>query len=251
MKGMSQQDVINALIEKSKQELDSPIKPKQGSRTWESPVGYRYLVQWSNSVLLRYLIRQFTVTLPKSEYRRKAQLDDAARSTVRNIEEGFKRSNTSTYIEFIGFSQGSLEEVKGDIRDLVEDKFLPTMPGSSLKGVGLDLGDLNTVLKPNSLKEVKGNLEDVIDDVSTNNPQYTAKSFTPRAIPGYTPLDILYLPLKQLKVTDLTYEMFLELINKTDFLFRSLVESLELKLSNDQKHYKVEQAKIKDAIKSK
>ncbi|GEM_PF-3842603 len=55
-----------------------------------------------------------------------------------------------------------------------------------------------------------------------------------------------YQPLSTLNSKDLTYEIFIELINKTDFLLRKLVESLEKKLSTDQKYYQVERARIRD-----
>lgn len=205
-----------------------------------------YLVSWSNSVLLRFLIRLLTSSLPKSEYRRKAQLDDAGRSVVRNQEEGFKRSTTKEYSDFIGFSQGSLEEVKGDIRELTEDKFLRTKPGSSLASIGLNLKDLNTALKPKQslisrglenkgrLEEFKGNLKDISGQ----------ESFL------YQPLTILYPPLAKVRAENLSYEIFLELINKTDYNLRVLVESLEKKLNDEKKGYQIEQARIKDKFKN-
>ncbi len=206
-------------------ELQKPVKPKSArSRTWEDPEGYRYLIPWSNAVCLRYLVRVLTGSLPKSEYRRKAQLDDAARSVVRNIEEGFKRATTSEYLDFIGYSQGSLEEVKGDIRELTEDGFLKSRRGSTLASVGLDLGVFH-----NALKGDKGSYRK-LKDVKTE----------------YTPINVLYPPLKGLRAEDPTYEIFLELINKTDWNLRQLVVSLERKLSSEQKFYKVEQARIRD-----
>ncbi|EKD91384.1 MAG: hypothetical protein ACD_30C00015G0004 [uncultured bacterium] len=216
-------DVVQELIAKTFKELSSPPKPAQRSRTWELPSAYRYLVQWSNAVLLRFLIRLFTSSLPKSEYRRKAQLDDAGRSVVRNIEEGWKRSNTADYLDFVGYSQGSLEEVKGDIRESTEDGFLKSSTGSSLKRIGVDLKDFNTALKP------KGNLEENRGE--------------------YIPLIVLYPPLKNVRAQDLSYEIFNELINKTDYLLRTLVQSLEKKLGDEKKGYQVEQARIKEKFK--
>ncbi|KKQ09854.1 MAG: hypothetical protein US19_C0010G0035 [Candidatus Daviesbacteria bacterium GW2011_GWB1_36_5] len=153
----------------------------------------------------------------------KAQLDDAARSVVRNQEEGFKRSTTKEYFNFLGFSQGSLEEVKGDIRELTEDGFLKSSTGSSLKRIGVDLKDFNTALKP------KGNLEENRGE--------------------YIPLIVLYPPLKNVRAQDLSYEIFNELINKTDYLLRTLVQSLEKKLGDEKKGYQVEQARIKEKFK--
>lgn len=192
--------------------LYNPLKST--SRSWQDPEGYKYLVQWSNAVLLRFFVRRFTESLPKSEYRRKSQVDDAARSVVRNIEEGFKRTTTGEYLQFIGYSQGSLEEVKGDVRELTEDKFLASKPGSSLIGIGIDLGKLNQ-----SLREDKGEYRRLKD---------TKKDFT------YHPITVLYPPLNNFLVGDLTYEIFIELINKTDWLLRKLVESLETKLRVDK-----------------
>lgn len=236
------QDVINELIEKTRKELAQPKRSLQRSRVWKDPEGYKYLVPWSNAVLLRFLVRKFTDSLPKSEYRRKAQLDDAGRSTVRNIEEGYKRSTTSEYLQFLGYSQGSLEEVKGDTRELTEDGFLGSKPGSSIADLGIDLGNFNKALRSanhpltsskNPLKDIKGRLRDV---------KGTLKDFT------YRPLTILYPPLNSVRAKDLTYEIFLELVNKTDWLLRKLVESLEKKLGEEQKGYQIEKARIRSKL---
>ena len=57
-----------------------------------------------------------------------------------------------------------------------------------------------------------------------------------------------YPPVDNLKANNLTYEIFIELINKTDWHLRRLVESLEKKLGQESKSYKVEQARIKDRL---
>ena len=218
--------------------LYNPLKST--SRSWTDPEGYKYLVPWSNAVLLRFFVRRFTESLPKSEYRRKSQVDDAARSVVRNIEEGFKRTTTGEYLQFVGYSQGSLEEVRGDIRELAEDKFLRSEPGSSLVGIGINLGDFNK-----GLREDKGNIKDSKGPLpsshsplnssksplsSSNYPLTSFKSSPPVKDFAYRPLTALYPPLSNFKVSNLTYEIFIELINKTDWLLRQLVQSLEQKL---------------------
>jgi len=204
-KSISQQ-----LAEKTIRELEEAKNPQSNSRSWKDPEGYKYLVPWSNAVLLRFFVRKLTESLPKSEYRRKSQVDDAARSVVRNIEEGYKRTTTSEYLQFIGYSQGSLEEVKGDIRELAEDKFLQSKPGSSLAGIGINLGDFNKGLREDKGKDRK------------------IKDF------NYHPITLLYPPLNDVRAEGLTYEIFIELINKTDWLLRKLVESLEKKISDNK-----------------
>lgn len=192
-------------------ELSHPEKPKSATRAWTDPEGYQYLGVWQNASLLRALIRKFTLTLPLNptlknpyqpfEHRLKAQLDDAARSVVRNIEEGFKRPTTKEYLIFLGYSQASLEEVKGDIRDAKTDGFLPSQPGSSL------LTTLNI-----DLRVFKGTLKGQVKGDPASNPNHP-----------------YFKPLSTLNASSLTYEIFMELINKTDYLLRTLVESLERK----------------------
>lgn len=220
--------IAQQLSEKTYIELAKPEIPQQRSRTWQNPEGYRYLVQWSNTVLLRFLVRKLTDNLVKAEYRRKAQLDDAG-----------SQSTTSEYIQFIGYSQGSLEEVKGDIRELSEDGFLASRPGSSLADLGINLGDFNRALRGNKGKTPL---------ISLKNPITSFKK--PLSPPWtYQHLTVLYPPLKTIRPQDLTYEMFMELINKTDWLLRKLVNSLEKKLTADQKGYQIERARIRSNLK--
>ena len=210
--GLTPEEIGKLLALKTCWEMAFPKKAglikNKGTRVWKDPEGYKNLAVWQNAALLRVLIRKFTLTLPLStlnnpyhkplEFRLKAQLDDAARSVKRNIEEGYKRPTTKEYLEFLGFSQGSLEEVKGDLYDAKTDGFLPSKPLSTLKGtLNIDL----SVAKGTSKGPVKGEPTE----------------------PGHP----YYLPLTTLKGQTLTYEIFMELINKTDFLLRKLVESLE------------------------
>jgi four helix bundle protein len=202
-------------------EIQRPQRPVQRSRVWEDPKGYQYLGVWQNTALLRVLVRKFTLTLPLWEKRLKAQMDDCARSQKRNIEEGWKRPTTSEYLNFLGYSQASLEEVKGDIRDAKTDGLLPSKPGSSLRDIGIDLN----VFKGAHKGQVKGEPTD----------------------PGHP----YYQPLETLNPKTLTYEMFIELINKTDWLLRKLVESLETKLNQNQKFYKVEKSRIEEKFRKR
>lgn len=214
-------DISKQLIEETLKELSALEKPKSRSRVWKDPKGYQYLGVWQNSALLRVLIRKFTLTLPLWEKRLKAQLDDAARSQKRNIEEGWKRATTSDYLQFLSYAQASLEEVRGDIRDAKTDGFLKSKPGSSLRGIGIDL----RVFKGPVKGQAKGEPTD----------------------PGHPYCK----PLASLNPSTLTYEIFIELINKTDYLLRVLVQSLEKKLRDNQKGYRIEQERIKDKFRKK
>lgn len=201
--------IVDELIAKTMQELNQSKKPQSTSRSWNSSQAYKFLIQWSNVVLLRILIRKLTDSLPKSEYRMKAQINDAARSVVANIEEGYKRATTGEYIRFISYCQGSLEEVKGDIERLLQDGFMKSVPASNLKDLGIDLKAWNLWVR---------------------NPLNFSKilHFPLKENRG------MYRNLEEIKGKDITYEIFIELINKSDWLIRKLVESLENKLDREK-----------------
>lgn len=211
------------LVAKTMAELHQASKPASTSRVWKTPSGYKFLIQWSNLVLLRILIRKFTQNLPRSEYRAKAQVDDAARSNVANLEEGWKRATTAEYIRFLGFTQGSLEEVKGDVDRFLQDGFLPSKPGSSLADLGIDLKAWNLWAQ---------------DPKNSSRLLYfplNSSEGRPRGI---------HRTLEDVKGNDLTYEIFIELINKSDWALRKLVQSLEHRLHKDRKFYQVEQIRL-------
>ena len=88
------------------------------------PDGYNELLVYKRAEELRLEIQKLTVTLPYSENRRKVHLNDSARSVKQNIVEGWKRSTTQQYYEFLSFSLGSLAEIKEDIKDLYQDEII-------------------------------------------------------------------------------------------------------------------------------
>lgn len=217
---MNSMTIQQQLIEKTMRELQQVEKPIARSRVWSDPKGFQYLGVWQNSALLRVLVRVFTKGLPRSEYRLKVQMDDEARSVKRNIEEGWKRPTTSEYLTFLGYSQASLEELRGDVRDCRVDGFLKSIPGLSLKDKGFDL----RVFKGPD----KSKLQTYGEPTVSTHPYYK--------------------PLMTLKSGTLTYEMSIELVNKTDWLLRKLVESLEGKLAHERKGYQIEQARIRSKL---
>ena len=210
------------MIEKTYKELARAKVEKARSRVWQDPNGFQYLAVWQNAALLRILIRKYTLCLAlKNPYekRLKAQMDDAARSVKRNIEEGWKRPTSGEYLQFLGYSQASLEEVRGDIRDNKQDGFLKSEPGSTLAKLGINL----RVSKGYAKGLVKG------EPTEPGHPYCQA--------------------LRNIEASDLSYEVFQELINKTDWLLRKLVVSLENKLAKEKKGQEIERARIRNNVK--
>jgi len=221
--------IAKELAEKTLKELNSPNSPLNSPKTSynspnissqtpfriptlekttrQSPSGksYRFSAVYRNAVTLRLLVQKFTNTLnPQKYFRFISQINDAARSVVANIREGYKRPTTKEYLDFLGYSQASLEEVRGDIEDAKDDGLLPSKPGSSLASIGIHL-------KP--------------------HPYYLLKS--PNI--SYDPLGEIKRVIGDIKGKNLTYEIFLELINKTDYLLKRTVEGLQTKIVQDEK----------------
>jgi four helix bundle protein len=86
----------------------------------KNPTGYRSLVTWKQAGEIYRLSKDFTRSYlhPISDSRLTAHINDSARSVQRNIEEGYKRCSTKEYVQFLGFSRASLEELKGDFEEL-------------------------------------------------------------------------------------------------------------------------------------
>jgi hypothetical protein len=124
-------------------------------------------------------------------------------------------------------------------------------------GLGLDLGGLHRALRGDKgqyrrIKDGKTGSGDSRDgssplELKSSKPPLTSSKSNSKQW-EYRPLTVLYPPLARVRARDLTYEIFLELINKTDWNLRKLVESLEKKLESEQKYWQVEQARIKSRI---
>jgi len=214
--------IAKELAEKTFKELNSPktssdspnISSKSPFRipalektSRQSPQGksYRFSAIYRNAVALRLLVQKFTKILnSQKHFRFISQINDAARSVVANIREGYKRPTTKEYLDFLGYSQASLEEVRGDIEDAKDDGLLPSKPGSNLTDIGIHL-------KP--------------------HPYYPLKS--PKT--SYDPLGEIKRVIGEIKGEDLSYEIFLELINKTDYLLKRTVEGLQTKIVKDER----------------
>lgn len=258
LEGLSSDEIAKFNAIKSLWEINQSKKPKAGSRVWKSTNGYIYLVGWSNASLLRILGRRFTETLPVSERRLKAQLDDAMRSVVANIEEGFARPTTSEYLQFLGYSQASLKEVKGDFQRSRQDSFLRSVRGSSLMDIKIDLKGWHQVLIQSVISHPPASPGDSASGGRGNIP-WGPLSSSKKTKGDYRKLKDIkgrgrrfrfgYTPVDEMKAGSLTYEIFIELVNKTDWHLRRLVESLEEKLGQERKSYQVEKSRLKGKLK--
>ena len=274
---LTSDEIIKFNIIKTFWEIDRPKKPTSRSRVWKSPNAYIYLVSWSNANLLRILGVKWIEWLKnspesplnsykypskssKGSYRKleevrgnrtssrkfgykyidrlEGQFLDSLRSTVSTIEEGFARPITSSYLDFLGYSQGSLKEAKGDVQRSRQDGLLKSIPNSSLKNLGIDLKDWHEALKKSVISRPP----------KSSKPPLKSSKGTYRKLEEFS---FKYPSVDNLDSAELTYEQFIELINKTEWHLRKLVESLEKKMDTDKKGYQVEQARIKRKARGK
>lgn len=70
---------------------------------------------------IRKFIYKITERFKKTHLRLASQMQDAARSAKQNIREGYRKGSLGEFIHSIKISQGSLEELSGDVEDCKED----------------------------------------------------------------------------------------------------------------------------------
>ena len=85
---------------------------------------YEKLKFYQDICEIRRLICQITERFAKINFKLVSQMRDAARSAKQNIREGYKKGSIGEFIHSIKISQGSLEELTGDIEDCLEDKLI-------------------------------------------------------------------------------------------------------------------------------
>jgi four helix bundle protein len=73
---------------------------------------------------IRKFIYETTERFVKSHLRLVSQMRDASRSAKQNIRESYRKGTLGEFLHGIKISQGSLEELSGDMEDCLEDKLI-------------------------------------------------------------------------------------------------------------------------------
>lgn len=103
--------------------------------------GFKVLRTWQQAGEILKLTDKLAETFPLKNPKTGQYLTDlkdqmirSARSVIRNIEEGYSRNSTGEYVNFLGFSFGSLEELIGDYEYCLENSLGDAaMAGNGLK----------------------------------------------------------------------------------------------------------------------
>lgn len=195
------------------------------TRQAQSLQGYKASAYWQTASLLRDLIQLLLGNITNNQYRRKNQLEDAARSMVSTFEEGWARPTTKEFLDYIGFAQGSLAEVRGDTERLHTDGYLLTE-----REIIRKYGKLSEELK--------------IPTPSRDFPYPPVNSRLNPSEYGKLRERILEFTGREVDPQSLSCELLTEFINKADYLSKKIVEGLQQKVILEEKQ------KLNDQINS-
>ncbi|MEK7543886.1 MAG: four helix bundle protein [Patescibacteria group bacterium] len=161
--------------------------------------------------------------------RLRTQIDDAGRSMVSTFEEGWARPSTKEFLDFIGFSHASLIEIRGDIDRTHADGLLQSEKDSSpYSSRSTPVSSRNTPVSSSPM------IRAGIPTPSRDQPYPPAISRRDPARYGKVRERLREYTGKEIRATDISYELFHELINKCSYLLRRTVEGLWGKLSRDE-----------------
>jgi len=86
---------------------------------------FRDLDCWKKCRIVRLWVRDLINNdIPTKDYDMIQNIKRAARSTTRNIAEGFGRRHTKENIQYLRISKGSLTEIQDDIITCIDDGYI-------------------------------------------------------------------------------------------------------------------------------
>jgi four helix bundle protein len=94
------------------------------SRLHKKGAAYEKLKFYQNICEIRRMAYIISERFNKTHLRLVSQMRDAARSAKQNIREGYRKGSLGEFIRYIKISQGSLEELGGDVDDCYEDNLI-------------------------------------------------------------------------------------------------------------------------------
>lgn len=89
-------------------------KGNQADIKTKNKAGYEYLLAYKLTIPIYDLTVEFVKRYIDYKSRTKDQMEQAARSGMQNIPEGYKQQSLAGYIKLTGVSRGSLEELLND-----------------------------------------------------------------------------------------------------------------------------------------
>ncbi len=111
--------------------------------------GYQYLLAYKITVAIYDLTVQFTKNYIQRFSRTKDQMEQAARSGMQNIAEGYTQQGKKGYIKLTGIARGSLEELLQDYYAYARQQKIPIWPKEKI-GEIREIGVIWDIIKATS-----------------------------------------------------------------------------------------------------
>ena len=106
---------------------------------------YKDLILWQKAMDLAELIYKSTISFPREEtYGLTSQLRRSAVSIPSNIAEGRSRNTKGEFLQFLGFSKGSLSELETQVLLSVRLNYLPIEQSEKILSLAIEVGKLIT-----------------------------------------------------------------------------------------------------------
>jgi len=111
--------------------------------------GYGYLLAYKITVPIYDLTMEFTQLHIDYKSRTKDQMEQAARSGMQNISEGYKQQSLAGYIKLSGVSRGSLEELLNDYLSYARQNKIEIWDKERAKREIRELGEIWEIIRNN------------------------------------------------------------------------------------------------------
>ncbi|MBI2594039.1 four helix bundle protein [Candidatus Daviesbacteria bacterium] len=109
--------------------------------------GYEYLLAYKLTVPIYDLTMEFVKKYIPYKSRTVDQMQQAARSGMQNIPEGYKQQSLAGYIKLTGVSRGSLEELLNDYLSFARQNKLEVWDKERAKGEIREIGEIWEIIK--------------------------------------------------------------------------------------------------------
>lgn len=113
----------------------------------KTKAGYEYLLAYKLTVPIYDLTMEFVKKYIPYKSRTVDQMEQAARSGMQNIPEGYKQQSLSGYIKLSGVSRGSLEELLNDYLSFARQNKIEVWDKERAKREISELGEIWEIIK--------------------------------------------------------------------------------------------------------
>ncbi|MBI2034450.1 MAG: four helix bundle protein [Candidatus Levybacteria bacterium] len=128
--------------------------------------GYEYLFAYKITVPIYDLTVEFIKRYIPPKSRTSDQMEQAARSGMQNIPEGYKQQSLAGYIKLSGVSRGSLEELLNDFLSFARQNKIEIWDKDKSKREIREIGEIWEIIKKNPALPSQPNFPSLPSDKS-------------------------------------------------------------------------------------